>query len=132
DGAVSITASLVVNGLGSADTIAAWALNATCIKLTIAGGAGNDRITGSAGSDLLIGGDGNDVITGGRGDDTALLGSGNDVFIWNPGDGSDVVEGQDGTDKLDFFGANVNENVDISANGTHARFFRDVANITMD
>jgi Ca2+-binding RTX toxin-like protein len=62
----------------------------------------------------------------------ALLGTGNDVFIWNPGDGSDIVEGQDGVDVLDFRGANANENVDISANGSRVRFFRDVANITMD
>ena len=31
-----------------------------------------------------------------------------------------------------FFGANVNENIDISANGGRVRFFRDVANVTMD
>ena len=37
-----------------------------------------------------------------------------------------------GTDTLLFNGANVNENVDISANGNHVRFFRDVGNVTMD
>ena len=52
--------------------------------------------------------------------------------MWNPGDGSDTVEGQDGTDTLVFNGANVNEKIDISANGHRARFTRDVANITMD
>ena len=31
-----------------------------------------------------------------------------------------------------FNGANVNENIDISANGSRVRFIRDVANITMD
>ena len=31
-----------------------------------------------------------------------------------------------------FFGANINENINISANGGRARFIRDVANITMD
>src|SRR6185437_34521 len=50
------------------------------------------------------------------------------LFIWNPGDGSDTVEGQAGFDSLVFNGANVNENVDISANGTRARLFRDVGN----
>ena len=61
-----------------------------------------------------------------------LLGNGNDTFVWNPGDGSDTVEGQAGTDTLVFNGANVNENIDISANGSRARFFRDVGNVTMD
>ena len=31
-----------------------------------------------------------------------------------------------------FNGANINENIDISANGSRVRFTRDVANITMD
>ena len=31
-----------------------------------------------------------------------------------------------------FNGANVNENIDISANGSRARLFRDVGNVTMD
>ena len=31
-----------------------------------------------------------------------------------------------------FFGANIAENIDISANGGRVRFTRDVANITMD
>ena len=54
-------------------------------------------------------------------------------FIWNPGDGSDIVEGQAGNDTLLFNGANINENIDISANGGRARLLtRDVANITMD
>src|SRR5205807_938269 len=102
------------------------------IGLTIDGGAGNDTIIGSAGDDVLIGGDGNDVVTGGRGNDVALLGSGNDTFIWNPGDGSDAVEGGDGTDTLIFNGANIAENIDISANGGRVRLSRDVGNVVMD
>ena len=62
----------------------------------------------------------------------AFLGAGDDTFVWNPGDGSDTVEGQDGTDTMLFNGANVAENIDISANGARVRFFRDVGNITMD
>ena len=60
------------------------------------------------------------------------MGAGDDVFQWDPGDGNDTVEGQDGTDTLLFFGANVSENIDISANGGRVRFTRDVANVTMD
>jgi Ca2+-binding RTX toxin-like protein len=124
--------TLVVNGLGGNDTIDASQLTANRIGLTIDGGAGNDIITGSQGNDTLIGGDGNDTVTGGRGNDVAFLGNGNDTFIWNPGDGSDIVEGQAGTDTLVFNGANVNENIDISANGQRVRLFRDVGNVTMD
>src|SRR3954470_10361618 len=99
---------------------------------TIDGGGGDDTLLGGDGNDLLIGGAGNDTVTGGRGNDTALLGTGNDRFIWNPGDGSDIVEGQGGFDTLQFNGANIAERIDISANGDHARFTRDVAAITMD
>ncbi len=122
--------AIVVNGLGGNDTLDATTLSG--VKLTLDGGAGNDTINGSSGADLLIGGDGNDTIDGKRGDDLALMGAGNDVFVWNPGDGNDTVEGQDGTDTLRFNGANVNENIDISANGGRSRLFRDVATVTMD
>jgi len=100
--------------------------------LTIDGGAGDDTLIGGDGNDTLIGGPGNDVIDGGRGTDTALMGSGNDTFVWNPGDGSDTVEGQGGKNVLQFNGSNAAEHYDISANGSRVRFFRDVANVTMD
>ena len=129
---IGTTENLVVNANGGDDTITAGNGLAGLISLTLDGGAGNDTITGGDGNDLLIGGDGNDLVNGGRGNDTALLGSGDDTFVWNPGDGSDTVEGQDGTDTLVFNGANVNEKIDISANGHRATFTRDVANITMD
>ena len=124
--------TLVINGLGGDDVITAANGLAGLIKLTIDGGTGNDTITGGDGNDMLIGGDGNDLINGGRGNDVAFLGNGNDTFVWNPGDGSDIVEGQAGTDTLTFVGANINENMDISANGSRVRLFRDVGNVTMD
>jgi hypothetical protein len=124
--------NLVVNGGGGNDTIVAGNGLATLTNLTIDGGAGNDTITGGDGNDTLIGGDGNDLITGGRGNDDAQLGTGDDTFVWNPGDGSDTVEGQDGVDTHLFNGANVNENMTISANGHRATLFRDVGNVTMD
>jgi Ca2+-binding RTX toxin-like protein len=129
---IGATEKLVVNANGGDDVITAGNGLAGLVQLTIDGGAGNDTITGGDGNDVLLGGDGNDVITGGRGNDMALLGAGDDTFVWNPGDGSDTVEGQDGVDTLVFNGANVNENIDISANGGRVRFFRDVANVTMD
>jgi Ca2+-binding RTX toxin-like protein len=124
--------SLHINALGGNDTINAAALAAGQLALTIDGGSGNDTILGSAGNDFLIGGDGNDFVDGNQGSDTALLGAGNDTFQWDPGDGSDTVEGGDGTDTLLFNGANIGEKIDISANGTRTRLFRDVGNVTMD
>jgi Ca2+-binding RTX toxin-like protein len=123
---------LVVNLLGGNDTFSASTLPAGVVGLTVDGGTGNDQIIGSQGADMLLGGDGNDFVDGGRGNDTAFLGAGNDVFQWDPGDGSDTVEGQGGTDRMLFNGANVNENIDISANASRVRFFRNVATITMD
>src|SRR5262249_58812161 len=60
------------------------------------------------------------------------LATANDTFIWNPGDGSDVVEGGAGTDRLVFNGANIGENMDISANGGRVRLTRDIGGVTMD
>ena len=99
---------------------------------TLRGGNGNDILAGGSGAETLLGGNGNDSIDGNKGNDVALMGNGNDTFVWDPGDGSDVVEGQNGADSMLFNGANVNEKVDLSANGNRLRFFRDVANITMD
>jgi Ca2+-binding RTX toxin-like protein len=115
--------SLVISAGGGNDGITATTLPAGVMKLTLDGGAGDD---------VILGGDGDDFVFGDNGNDLALLGAGDDVFQWDPGDGSDTVDGQDGTDRLMFFGANVAETIDISANGGHALFARNVANVTMD
>src|SRR6266498_1554667 len=99
---------------------------------TIDGGDGNDTIAGGKGNETLLGGRGNDSIDGNGGNDLALLGPGNDTFVWDPGDGSDTVEGQAGADTMLFNGANVSEQVDVSANGNRLKFFRVQGNITMD
>jgi Ca2+-binding RTX toxin-like protein len=124
--------SLVIKGGAGDDGINAATMPAGIIKLTLDGGAGDDTIQGSQGADTILGGDGDDFVIGGRGDDTAMLGAGDDAFQWNPGDGSDKIDGGDGTDLMLFFGANIAENINIVANGGHALFTRDVANITMD
>ena len=115
--------TLTVNSLAGADTVDASGLDASSVKLVLNGGDDADQLIGSAG---------NDLVNGGRANDVALLGAGDDTFVWNPGDGSDTVEGQAGTDTLLFNGANINEHIDLSANGSRLRLFRDVANITMD
>jgi hypothetical protein len=123
---------LVVSGLGGNDGISAAALAAGAIDLTLDGGAGNDTLAGGRGIEVLLGGDGNDSNDGNAGNDVALMGAGDDTFVWDPGDGSDTIEGQAGSDTMLFNGANASERIDVSANGQRLRFFRDVANITMD
>ncbi len=113
---------LTLNGLGGEDVIDATALQANGIQLTMNGGLGNDVFRGSAGNDLINGGDGNDV---------AHMGAGDDTFVWNPGDDDDTLEGQDGFDTMLFNGANIAENITISANGNSVIFFRDIASVTM-
>jgi Ca2+-binding RTX toxin-like protein len=127
--AVKVTSSAtetIVSGL-AAETHVAGA-DGGLDTVHVAGGGGNDVIDASAvtpgGPQLILdGGAGNDKITGSNGDDTIL---------WNPGDGSDVAEGHGGFDTLQFNGANVNENINISSNGGHALLTRDVGQVSMD
>jgi len=114
---------LILNGQGGDDVINASSLEAGAVMLTMNGGLGNDILIGSEGDDLFNGGDGND---------TALMGAGDDTFVWNPGDDNDTLEGQDGFDTMLFNGANIAENINISANGGRVLFTRDIANVAMD
>ena len=128
-------ARIVVDGRAGNDTIRIDESNGVFDDTTptiLAGGDGNDTISGGSGAEMLLGGRGNDSIDGNRGADTGLLGPGNDTFIWDSGDGSDKVEGQRGADTMVFNGAAVPEQVDLSANGTRLRFFRNPGNILMD
>jgi Ca2+-binding RTX toxin-like protein len=124
--------TLVVKTLDGNDSVTASTLPSGIMKLTIDTGAGNDTILGSQGADTILGGDGDDFAFGDNGNDLAMMGAGDDVFQWNPGDGNDTVDGQDGADRLLFFGANINEEINISANGSHALLTRDIASVTMD
>jgi Ca2+-binding RTX toxin-like protein len=114
---------LTVNGLGGNDVIDASQLGAGLVTLTLNGSLGVDTLTGGAGADLVNGGDG---------DDTALMGAGDDTFTWNPGDDNDVIEGQAGFDTLLFQGANIAEQIGISASAGRALFTRDIATVTAD
>jgi Ca2+-binding RTX toxin-like protein len=124
--------SLVVNALAGDDGVTATTLPAGVVKLTADGGAGDDDLLGSQANDVFLGGDDDDFLFGDNGNDLALMGAGDDVFQWNPGDGNDTLEGQDDSDTMLFFGANVAENVDIAANGGRVLFLRNIANVTMD
>ena len=64
----------------------------------MAGGNGNDTLTGTSGADLLLGQNGNDTLTGLAGVDLLCGGNGNDTL--NGGDGNDSLFGQSGDDRL--------------------------------
>jgi Ca2+-binding RTX toxin-like protein len=129
---IGTSEKLTLNANGGDDRFSATGNLAPLIAITADGGAGADTLLGSNGADTLLGGDGNDFADGNQGADTGLLGAGDDTFQWDPGDGNDVVEGQDGVDTLAFNGANIAENMTVSANGGRVRFTRDIASITMD
>src|SRR6266436_1378816 len=120
--------NVIVNGTAGDDTVtvassgAGVVVNGLAAKVTLAGTEGAlDSLT-------VNGSGGNDTINA-----SALkAGQINLTIVWNPGDGSDTVDGQAGSDTLLFNGANINENIDISANGSRARLTRDVGNVTMD
>jgi hypothetical protein len=115
---------LTINLLGGFDTIDASTLAAGAIGPVFNGGVGDDTLIGSPNADLF---------NGGMGLDLALMGAGDDTFTWNPGDGSDTLEGQAGlADRMLFNGANVNDGIEMSANGGRLRFFRNIATVTMD
>jgi hypothetical protein len=124
--------SLVVQGLGGADLLAALNGIGTLTSLTLDGGADGDDLRGGDGADTLLGGNGDDHVDGNIGADNALLGPGDDTFQWDPGDGSDVVEGQGGDDSLAFNGSNAGETIELSPNGSRTRLTRNIAAITMD
>jgi serralysin len=73
----------------------------------VAGGWGNDKLTGDRGANLLIGNGGNDTLIGAGGNDTLVGGKGADRLVGNKGDDSldgggqaDILLGGAGKDKL--------------------------------
>ena len=91
---------MTVDGRGGDDILSA---SIATMKLTLAGGDGDN---------VLIGGPGDDV-SGGKGDDSAWLGGDFDRFSWKPGDGSDRVDGGASRDSLSFQGTNDPEAFDL-------------------
>ncbi len=123
---------LTIAALTGNDRVDATGLQVNAPKLTADGSAGNDTVLGGAGADSLIGGDGTDLVDGNGAADTITLGAGDDRFVWDPGDGSDIVQGGDGHDVLGFNGSAAAERFELSANGSHALFTRDLGAIRMD
>ncbi|MDA0590820.1 MAG: calcium-binding protein [Planctomycetota bacterium] len=83
--------SVIVNAEAGNDTIDA---SATGHGVTIDGGTGDDRITGSDQNDNLVGGDGRDLVIAGGGND--ILTGGADADTLQGDDGDDVINGGDG------------------------------------
>lgn len=67
-------------------------------KITVAGGTGNDSITGSKNADVLRGEDGNDTLSGASGNDSLDGGNGADALSGSGG--SDTLVGGLGNDNL--------------------------------
>ncbi|NEX46588.1 Hint domain-containing protein [Pseudotabrizicola algicola] len=70
------------------------------VGLVVAGGAGNDTLTGGSGADLIYGEGGNDLLSGGTGADTLDGGDGDDTL--RGGGGADVLIGGAGRDTADY------------------------------
>jgi Ca2+-binding RTX toxin-like protein len=70
----------------------------TCfgLRVTVAGGPGNDTLIGTDGSDVIRGFRGRDLIYSGRGNDTLCGGKGDDTI--NGGQGRDRARGNRGSD----------------------------------
>lgn len=64
----------------------------------LVGNGGDDTLTGGGGNDTLLGGNGNDSIVAGPGNDSVKAGSGHDYV--NAGKGADIVDGGNGNDIL--------------------------------
>jgi Ca2+-binding RTX toxin-like protein len=73
----------------------------TCLgkRVTMMGGAGNDRLNGTARRDVIFGSNGDDAIDGRGGRDVICGGEGNDTLAG--GAGSDELSGDNGNDRLD-------------------------------
>lgn len=78
-----VVSSLTVDAGDGDDSVSNGSVLA---RVTLLGGAGNDRISGGGASERLFGGSGNDAIQGGDGDD-----------IVDGGDGADELIGVTGT-----------------------------------
>ena len=130
---IGTSEKLVLNANGGDDSFSATGNLAALIAITVDGGTGNDTLLGSNGVDILLGGDGNDFVDGQQGNDTAFLGRRRrHVPVGSRATAATTIEGQDGTDTMAFNGSNINEIIEVSANGGRVRFTRNIANIVMD
>src|SRR5262245_18399157 len=139
---VGNTALIQVFGQGQNDTISLNEASGALPAANLFGGSGNDMLTGVSGGDrlfgqddndtllgkggidFLFGGAGDDTLTGGDADDQVFREAGNDRMIANPGDDTDLFEAGDDEDTAEVNGANSDEIVTLTPNGTRVRFHR--------
>ena len=82
------------------DTIDASAMQPDELNLIMNGEAGNDTLIGSPSGDVINGGDGDDNLSGMGSLDSIFGDAGDDLITWAPGDGGDIVHGGTGNDRL--------------------------------
>ena len=119
------TDDLNIDSADGNDVMNASKLAAGVVRLSMNGGAGNDRITGSAGNDHLGSDSGDDTIIGGGGDDKVDLGTGNDLAVWSAGDGYDQVDGYDGIDTVRLTTSKSKDAIGLAFSGGGIAFTRD-------
>ena len=96
DDRITLLGSASVDGGAGNDVIDARnAVQGFGYGVSIAGGAGNDTITGSAFNDALDGGIGNDALDGGTGNDNLIGGPGRDSITGGGGDDTFEVDASD-------------------------------------
>jgi Ca2+-binding RTX toxin-like protein len=78
----------------------------------LAGGPGNNTLTGDEGNDILVGGDGQDTLYGEGGDDILIAGAGNDTLTG--GTGADTFVVGEGHDTITDYSLSEGDKVDIS------------------
>jgi 2',3'-cyclic-nucleotide 2'-phosphodiesterase (5'-nucleotidase family) len=99
DGIVRLGSGLLAGGLGDDSLTGMGGADFLLGGLgddTLTGAIGNDSINGGGDDDLLLGQSGQDTIVGSAGNDTVLAGTGHDSV--DAGDGDDLVAGENGND----------------------------------
>ncbi|MDI1228251.1 MAG: Ig-like domain-containing protein [bacterium] len=88
-----------ITGIAPVDVFATTSSNFSGAGVSVAGGMGNNMLSGGSLSDELGGGVGNDTLAGGAGGDLLHGDTGNDLV--QGGDGNDVAYGGAGLDTID-------------------------------
>ncbi|SHJ39470.1 Ca2+-binding protein, RTX toxin-related, partial [Palleronia salina] len=109
-GFVTTGFSGVTVDLGTGSALGAFGSDTLRNIENVAGGAGDDALTGDGADNILSGGQGDDTLVGGDGADVLITGSGSDLAIGGAGDDRIVVDlgtaeslvGGTGDDTLDF------------------------------
>lgn len=130
----NLAVNLQTAGLQTVDAVTGYQVNLHGTFTNLAGGSGNDTLTGNAaiatslsggaGNDTLNGGSGNDTLDGGIGNNTLNGGSGNDAYNFTKrtivGSDLDTVNAGTGNNSLQFssFTDDLSVNLQTAGNQT--------------